>query len=209
ALRCRPFHEIRLTTDFNAAVYQIPRLGFLGWPRTHLEVGLPLALALGPGELRAVLVHECAHLSARHGRQAGRLYLLHQTWGNLIRAMQRPAGGRLDRVGRSALATFLARHSPRLHPRAPVPARAHECRAGFPSAPPVCAAEVFLGERLADLASELSEQWRTSVLAAWRARHRRALAEAKAGAATESEAADVAVLWEAARELANRDGLGP
>ncbi len=88
-------------------------------------------------------------------------------------------------------------------------------RVGFPAAPAVSAAEVFLGARRADLVWELSEQWRTSVLAAWRDRHRRALAEAKAGAAAESGAtpgsgaADVPALWEAAREVASRDGLGP
>jgi hypothetical protein len=317
ALGCRPFHEVRLTMAFNAGVFQVPRLGFFGWPRTHLEVGLPLALALSPEELRAVLVHECAHLSARHGRQAGRLYLLHQTWGNLIPKMQSPAGGRLDRTGRWALATFLAWYWPRLHARALVLSRAHEyqadrlaaelvgaehvaaalwrvecddplladrfwtdlwqrardepeppadvlgllaqtCRAGpapeeaarrveqgirrvaaresthpaliervaslgrtaedlrrigFPPAPPVSAAEAFFGERLAELTREMSEEWRTSALAAWRDRHRRALDAALSGAVPEAEArveaADVAVLWATARDFAGRDGLGP
>jgi Zn-dependent protease with chaperone function len=313
-LRCRPFGEVLLTSDFNAGVYQVPRLGFLGWPRTHLEVGLPLALALGPDELRAVLAHECAHLSARHGRRNGRLYLLHQTWGNLIGQMQRPVGGRLDRAGRWALGAFLGWYWPRLHARALVLSRAHEyeadrlaadltggaelasalwrveCygpwlaerfwpdlwqqtrdvadppadvygrlaeayraggpapedaarhverglsrvaaredthpafldraralgltaedvrRAGLPPPPPVSAAEALLGPKLADFTRELSEQWRGMALAAWRDRHRRSQAEAKSAAAAGGGESDVRLLWEAARELAGREGLGP
>jgi Zn-dependent protease with chaperone function len=316
ALRCRPFDEVRLTLEFNAAIHPVPRLGFLGWPRTHLEIGLPLALALSREELRAVLVHEGAHLSARHGRLPGRLYLLHQSWANLMRPMHGPARNQFDRVARWALARFLEWYWPRLHARALVLSRTHEyqadrqaadlvgaaavtgalwrvecyepwladqfwidlwqrardvpdpppdvyrllgdaCRAGpppadaarhaeralsriapresthpamldrvralgqsaedvrragFPPAPPANAAELFLGERLPDLARELSEQWRMSALTAWRDRHRLAVAEAKTAAdaaAAELIAADVHSLWQAARDVANRDGLGP
>jgi Zn-dependent protease with chaperone function len=314
ALRCRPFDAVYLTTDFNAGVYQVPRLGFLGWPRTHLDIGLPLALALSPEELRAVLAHECVHLSARHDREAGRLYLLHQTWGNLIQQLQRPVNGRLDRAGRWVLVKFLNWYWPRLHARALVLSRAHEyqadrraaevagaaelaaalwrleCygpwladrfwpdlwqqarenadppnnifdtlaeayrsggpapedaaryvdhglsrlaareathpafvdrvrplgrtdddvrRSGFPGPPAVRAADYFLGQRLADLSRELSEQWRGSALAAWRDRHRRALAGAKPNATVCAPSADIHLLWEAARQAASREGPGP
>lgn len=126
ALGCRPFDEIHLTLEFNAAVYQVPRLGFLGWPRTYLEIGLPLALALTPGEMRAVLAHECAHLSSRHSQRFGWLFLLNQTWDDLIRATQRPAGGHLNRAGRWAVVKFLDWFWPRLHARTLLLSRAHE-----------------------------------------------------------------------------------
>ncbi len=34
------------------SVHELPRLGLLGWPRTILEIGLPLAEAMSPEELR-------------------------------------------------------------------------------------------------------------------------------------------------------------
>ena len=57
--------------DFNAGVREVPRLGLLGWPRTYLEIGLPLSMAVAQEEIRAILAHEFAHLSARHGRSGG------------------------------------------------------------------------------------------------------------------------------------------
>jgi hypothetical protein len=128
-LRCRPFDAVYLTTEFNAGVYQVPRLGFLGWPRTHLEIGLPLAFALSHGELHAVLAHECVHLSSRHDKQSGRLYLLHKTWGHLTQQLQRPATGKLDQAGRWVLVKFLRWYWPRLHARALVLSRFHEFQA--------------------------------------------------------------------------------
>ena len=32
-LQCRPFDDVRITMDFNAGIREVPRLGFLGWPR--------------------------------------------------------------------------------------------------------------------------------------------------------------------------------
>lgn len=128
-MQCRPFDEVRLTLDVNAGVAELPRLGLLGWPRTVLEVGVPLARAISPDELRAVLAHECVHRSARHGRTAGRLYLINQTWANLMQQLQRPATGRLDRLGRWALGKFLGWYWPRLHARTFVLARMHEYQA--------------------------------------------------------------------------------
>ena len=57
-LRCRPFDDVRITMDFNAGIREVPRLGFLGWPRTILEIGLPLMEGLNAEELKAVLAHE-------------------------------------------------------------------------------------------------------------------------------------------------------
>jgi Zn-dependent protease with chaperone function len=49
-------------------VVQVLRFGVLGWPRNYLLLGLPLLEGFAPGELRAVLAHEFAHLSKAHGR---------------------------------------------------------------------------------------------------------------------------------------------
>lgn len=128
-LRCRPFDDVRITLDFNAGIREIPRLGFLGWPRTLLEIGLPLLEALDASELEAVLAHEMAHHSGRHARTSGRIYRVHRIWAGLFQRMQRPATGGRDRAIRSAAARFSAWYWPRLHARAVVISRAYEYRA--------------------------------------------------------------------------------
>src|ERR1044072_7921541 len=80
ALQGPRVHRILLSDEFNAGIVQIPRLGMFGWSRNYLVVGLPLATALRPEELRAVLAHEFGHLSGSHGRFSGWIYQLRQTW---------------------------------------------------------------------------------------------------------------------------------
>src|SRR5688572_23266962 len=46
ALRAPRADSVLFTSEFNASVTQIPRLGIFGWPRTYLVLGLPLMLAL-------------------------------------------------------------------------------------------------------------------------------------------------------------------
>ncbi len=128
-LQCRPVDEVRITIEFNAGIREIPRLGFLGWPRGVLQLGLPLMEALVVDELRAVLAHEMAHGSARHARSASRIYRLHRTWSVLFQRMQRPVSGRSDRAIRAAASRFAGWYWPRLHARAMVLSRAHEYHA--------------------------------------------------------------------------------
>jgi Zn-dependent protease with chaperone function len=91
SLQCPPFDRVRLTTDYNAAVVQIPRLGFLGWGETYLLLGLPLLQSLSVQGFTAVLAHEFGHLSGNHSRFKGWIYRLRQTWSLLF---DRVAGGR-------------------------------------------------------------------------------------------------------------------
>jgi hypothetical protein len=51
--------------------------------RNFLVVGLPLLEALSLEEFRAVLAHECGHLSGAHGKAASWVYRLRTTWTNL------------------------------------------------------------------------------------------------------------------------------
>ena len=316
-MQCRPFDEVRITTDFNAGVAEYPRLGLLGWPRTILKIGMPLARATSPDELRAIVAHEFAHISARHGRSVGRINRLDWTWGNLFRRMQRPADNSLTRWSRMAVARFVGWYWPRLHARGLALARSHEFQAdreaarivgdqalatalwrlemlspwlsdrfwpdliakaaeqpdppadvlnlmaaamrtppspedaalwtdrgliratlhdethpallervrplgltsddlrrlGFPEAPSPSAAEALLGDLAPAVDRELSEQWRSFNLGPWRERHRRASAEARRKAASQTARpdahADVAALWETARGGGPaRDGIG-
>ena len=144
-LRCRPFDEVRTSMDFNAGVREVPRLGLFGWPRTILEIGLPLLMTLTPEEMRAVLAHEFAHISARHARGGSRLYRLQRTWNNVFEQMQRPASGRAGRATRWAVSRFIDWYWPRLHARTLILSRAQEFQAdriaaGIAGAPAVASA---------------------------------------------------------------------
>ncbi|HKQ52757.1 MAG TPA: M48 family metallopeptidase [Pyrinomonadaceae bacterium] len=90
----RPDHVL-LTDDFNAAVVQRPRLGLLGWQVNYLVVGLPLMQALSPAQFRAVVAHEFGHLSGNHGRFAGWIYRVRQTWVQILLRLRRE-GRRAD-----------------------------------------------------------------------------------------------------------------
>jgi Zn-dependent protease with chaperone function len=79
-LRAPRLHQVRLVAEFNASVAQYPRLGILGPYRNVLTLGLPLLQALPEAELRAVLAHELAHVSRRHGRTAAWVYRLRVAW---------------------------------------------------------------------------------------------------------------------------------
>ncbi len=88
ALDCPPFNYVKLTSDFNAAVVQVPRLGLLGWNENYLIIGLPLLQALSLEQFEAVLAHEFGHLSGNHSRFKGWVYQVRQTWLLLLEKMK-------------------------------------------------------------------------------------------------------------------------
>jgi Zn-dependent protease with chaperone function len=89
-LRSTGFYRVIITPDFNAFVCEIPRLGVFGWPRHYLQIGLPLLECLSASEVRAVLAHECAHLSARDGRISNWLYRLRRSWDQIFAKLREP-----------------------------------------------------------------------------------------------------------------------
>jgi Zn-dependent protease with chaperone function len=74
---------VLLTGDLNAGIQQRPGFGPMFGYRNFLVVGLPLLEALSLDEFRAVLAHECGHLSGAHGKAASWVYRLRTTWTNL------------------------------------------------------------------------------------------------------------------------------
>jgi hypothetical protein len=70
---------------------QQPRLGVFGWQKNHLLLGLPLLDSLSPEELRAVLAHELAHLSAQHGRFGAWIYRLRVSWEKVFESLRKTA----------------------------------------------------------------------------------------------------------------------
>lgn len=88
AVHARPFDQVLVSDDFNAAVSQQPRFGLLGGYRSFLIVGLPLACGLGADEFRAVLAHEVGHLSRAHGRFSAWIYRVRVLWARLSVQLQ-------------------------------------------------------------------------------------------------------------------------
>lgn len=93
ALAAPPVHRVLLTTEFNAAIVQLPRLGVLGWPRNYLMVGLPLLQALSPEQAAAVVAHELGHLRGGHGRFSAWVYRVGQSWEQLMAQLERNGAG--------------------------------------------------------------------------------------------------------------------
>ena len=119
-------HQVALTHDLNAAVMQRPRLGYLGWSRNCLMLGLPLLAALSPDEFRSVLAHEFAHLTGKHGRFTHWVYRLRQTWERLFAQLHHQQGGTFRRWLQSATTGLIEWYWPRFNARAFVLCRAHE-----------------------------------------------------------------------------------
>ena len=128
-LGCRPFDEVRITLDFNASVSEVARLGVFGWPRTVLEVGLPLLMVLYPAEFRAVLAHEFVHLSARHGRGGARIHRLHRMWAALFARLNKPGAGATRKGTQWVASRFVDWYWPRLQARSLALSRHHEYQA--------------------------------------------------------------------------------
>lgn len=83
-LKTPKLHEIILTSEFNAAVTQVPRLGILGWHKNYLILGLELLLVLSPNQARAVIAHELGHLSGNHSRFNGWIYRARESWYRIM-----------------------------------------------------------------------------------------------------------------------------
>jgi Zn-dependent protease with chaperone function len=127
-LRASGFYRVIITTDCNAAVSEIPRLGVFGWPRHYLQFGLPLLECLSAEEVRAVLAHEYAHLSARHGWINGWIYRQRRSWEQIFEKLRQPRS--LDSVSlRPILVKFIDWFWPRFNAHAWVLSRANEFQA--------------------------------------------------------------------------------
>ncbi|MCS7209825.1 MAG: M48 family metalloprotease [Fimbriimonadales bacterium] len=82
-LRTPPIHRVLITPEFNASIWQYPRLGIFGWQENHLILGLPLLQILGYPHVRGVVAHELGHLSKQHSRFGQWIYRQTRTWENL------------------------------------------------------------------------------------------------------------------------------
>ena len=109
-LALAPIHQVLLTTRFNAAAVQTPRLGIFGWQFNTIELGLALLLAMARDEARAVLARELGSLSAIHSRFAGWNYRVRMRW---IRNME--AVDQSDGIADGGLRRFFDWYPPYFH----------------------------------------------------------------------------------------------
>ncbi|MGD1871754.1 MAG: M48 family metalloprotease [Mastigocoleus sp.] len=81
---------VLLNYQHNAAVFQRPRLGFLGWYCNYLLIGLPLMQSVSPEQFRSTLAHELAHLGGNDSRFSGWIYRIRYTWFQLAETGNSP-----------------------------------------------------------------------------------------------------------------------
>jgi Zn-dependent protease with chaperone function len=106
-LNTPPVYRVVVTSEFNAAVTQIPRLGVFGWHRSYLLLGLPLMRCLSADQLEAVLAHELGHLSRGHARIGNWIYRLRLAWYRLDQALEKK-----PQWGSGAIRSFLHWYAP-------------------------------------------------------------------------------------------------
>ncbi|HEX3134290.1 MAG TPA: M48 family metalloprotease [Planctomycetota bacterium] len=123
ALNVPPVHRVVLTDEFNAALYQRPRLGPFGWFQNTLIIGLPLLRQFSVDQARAVIAHELGHLRGEHGRFGAKIHRLRVIWSRLT------AGNNTKLLG-----AFLRWYAPRFNAYTFVMARMHEREADLASA---------------------------------------------------------------------------
>ena len=76
-------HRVILQDWLNAAVFQQPLFGFIGWHTNHLLIGLPLMQALSPEQFEAVIAHEFAHLRGGDSKFGAWVYRIRSFWSNV------------------------------------------------------------------------------------------------------------------------------
>jgi Zn-dependent protease with chaperone function len=82
-LKTPKIHHVVINYDHNAAVYQAPQLGWLGWHRNYLLLGLPLLQSLTPEQFKATLAHELGHLSTNDSSFTGYIFRVRLMWEQL------------------------------------------------------------------------------------------------------------------------------
>ncbi len=87
-----PFHQILLTSDYNASVMQRPLLGIFGWQQNYLTVGLPLLYTLTKEQFDSVIAHEMGHLRGGHGKFGTWVYRVNATWAQLLGRLEEGGG---------------------------------------------------------------------------------------------------------------------
>ena len=127
-------YRVVVTGEFNAGVVQFPRLGIMGWPRNVLVIGWALFDSISREEFRAVMAHEFAHLSHRHGRFSNWVYRLRGSWERVFATLEKPATSQTELKLRGLLIRWVRWFWPRFSAWSFVLSRADEYTADRVSA---------------------------------------------------------------------------
>jgi len=138
APRC---HHVLLNEKFSAGSTVFPRFGPLGWQQHYLIIGLPLFMTLSPEHFTAVLAHEIAHLSGRHGHFSLWLGRAREAWTRFTDYLEENEGAR------AGMNRFFRWYTPLLAPHNFVLRRLHEIEADRQAAD--LAGHRFMAEALA------------------------------------------------------------
>lgn len=128
-LKAIEFHHVRITSDFNASVLMIPRLGVFGFNRSHLYLGLPFMRVLTPEQFAAVMAHEFAHCSSGHDRFGMWIYRLRATWSRVFAELQDNKSVGVVKSFRSVILKFVDWYWPRFNAYSFVLSRQNEYEA--------------------------------------------------------------------------------
>jgi Zn-dependent protease with chaperone function len=82
-LKTPKIHHVVINYDHNAAIYQAPRIGLLGWYQNYLLLGLPLLQSLTPEQFKATLAHELGHLAGNDSSFTGYILRVRRMWEQL------------------------------------------------------------------------------------------------------------------------------
>ncbi|WP_310417479.1 M48 family metallopeptidase [Chamaesiphon sp. OTE_8_metabat_110] len=82
-LKTPKIHHVVINYDHNAAIYQIPHLGWGEWHCNYLLLGLPLLQSLTPEQFTATLAHELGHLANNDSSFTSYIFRVRQMWEQL------------------------------------------------------------------------------------------------------------------------------
>lgn len=123
-LKAPKLHQVLLTSEYNAAIVQSPRLGIFGWYKNTLILGLELLMSMPPEQARSVIAHELGHLSGEHGRFSGWIYRVRLSWERVMVSL-----GRQNNFGAGLLRRFFDWYAPAFSAYSFALARANEYQA--------------------------------------------------------------------------------
>lgn len=87
-MNLRQLDKVFVTGEHNAFVLQQPHFLLFGLTKSYLFIGLPLLNSLNEQQVRALLAHELAHLSLKHGKKEAWIIYMRNAWFQLMKHLQ-------------------------------------------------------------------------------------------------------------------------
>lgn len=107
---CPTIHNIKFDFDSNAYISERPSFGLIGAYKRYLVIGLPLLTTLTEEEIKAVIAHECGHLSKSHSKDSVKIYRAKLIWGKIREELKKTDKDRIFLIR-----IFMQRYIPALN----------------------------------------------------------------------------------------------